>query len=1141
MQNRFELFKNIINLSVYTLSAHSSDLINQGEDLFARAMVKEFYWAQDFSILSIVVKAKKKQIVLFSIDQEGIAYTCDCQSGGDICVHIIAAVIALNYFLVPSSVEYSPYSDQQYNRMRDSLLYGNCFDDSAAYSFLPPGISICLFPKFFVKSFSTPQLACFVIKDGKIMLPQECEKIPELVNFSTISYQQNSVESFMEHISPLVDKYPLYVFNNALLNLVRWDENFFLQAITEINLMADGRVHIRRLGYYNEILVDGIVYLGDTLVLDTKTFTLGRVTAYESHPWGLADEWQEEDSRPVVIPYEDFPLVSKPFEIKVDVFNKKSSFIFLPEQYLSRIFIFKKNGRLVVPESIAAHAKMTIHHQANGESLLKGTISCLGVAIDSWDSNGIEKLMKSSRAKVYRQLPLKSKASWLKGYFAASCAKNRKELHAIINEVSSVLTVQSSLDVKKQVAVPFASAYRKAQKQGNAERLFIHNNSFYVIAVDYKKYWLLLALPRLVFDKCRHLVKQLESFVDTDKVNPSLGVFKDLLKNYDIDLYVDAKQVKSAQFDIAIDTRKDASNKRKKAANWFELHPEVYYDDQKISSQEWRKIVAGGGVWDRKDEILVVDAQAYTALGLLSHWISSEKSVESTKGMAIIPRLRMFDIIELRKNGVKVKVSAEDETILHNLSHFTAIPKVAVPKKLKCSLRTYQKEGYYWLAFLYQHQFGACLADDMGLGKTVQAIALLGALKEGIIGNKNNHKPHLIVVPTSLVFNWVNEIKTFYPDFTVQEYTTTKMPLVFDSTDIIITTYDIVRRDSKQLSSILFNVIIFDEAQIIKNITAKRTSAARLLQSDFKLCITGTPLENHIGEYYSIMDLAIPGLLPHYSEFKNSGSSGADRIVAQTRPFILRRTKEIIARELPAKIESDVYFYMTEKQRSLYTRITQEVRSQVALAYKNKNKGQASIVALTALLRLRQICISPELVVHSKKPELGPKIEYLVEQLPGLIAIGHAALVFSQFTQCLDILEKELQAVGVKYARIDGSVSLLKRKVIIESFQKDKIVDVLLMSLKTGGVGLNLTRASYIFHVDPWWNAAVENQASDRAYRIGQKNTVMVIRLLMHHSIEEKMLVLKKGKQELFKAIVEGAGEKIGSSITHSDFDFLLD
>jgi non-specific serine/threonine protein kinase len=361
------------------------------------------------------------------------------------------------------------------------------------------------------------------------------------------------------------------------------------------------------------------------------------------------------------------------------------------------------------------------------------------------------------------------------------------------------------------------------------------------------------------------------------------------------------------------------------------------------------------------------------------------------------------------------------------------------------------------------------------------------------------------------------------------------------TSDIVITTYDIVRIDIEKFEKLMFDVIVFDEAQMIKNITAKRTSAVRRLNSVFKLTLTGTPLENNIREFYSIMDLTLPGLLVDYEEFASwDDDYQLSYIVERTRPFILRRKKEVILHELPEKTEHDIYLPMNQQQKILYQKVVNEIKDTIANAYQEKTGAQATIIALTALLRLRQICVSPELIVPTYK-EPAPKLEYLREKIVELSANKQAALVFSQFTSCLDIIEEHLKKEKISYLRIDGTVPVAKRKAIIEAFQDEKsAITVLLLSLKTGGVGLNLTRANYVFHVDPWWNPAVENQASDRAYRLGQKQHVFVTRLLMNHSIEEKLMHLKKEKADLFAAVLENSQVKRTTPLSKKDFDFLL-
>jgi non-specific serine/threonine protein kinase len=431
----------------------------------------------------------------------------------------------------------------------------------------------------------------------------------------------------------------------------------------------------------------------------------------------------------------------------------------------------------------------------------------------------------------------------------------------------------------------------------------------------------------------------------------------------------------------------------------------------------------------------------------------------------------------------------------------------------------------------------------MGLGKTVQAIAFLSGIADGTISSRASIKtPHLIVVPTTLVFNWVQELKKFSPKLKVKEYISKLQTIDLEKFDIIITTYDRIRIDIEKLKNITFHVLILDEAQAIKNIGAGRSAAVRQLKSLFTISLTGTPLENHIGEYYSIIDVALPGLLPEYKDFmKQIQSDDQGNLIRRTKPFVLRRTKDAILQELPPKIENNVYLHMAEKQQKLYATTVREVKRLIDRAYESHTAGQANIIALTAILRLRQICISPQ-IIDPKAGLDSPKIEYLITALSEVIQENNAALVFSQFTKCLDIVEQQLKKEGIKFFRIDGSTPIPQRKKIIETFQdKDVDVSVLLLSLKTGGVGLNLTRASYVYHIDPWWNPAVENQASDRAHRIGQKKSVFIARIVMHHTIEEKMMQLKEAKSKLFNDVMNATENKTKTIISKKDFDFLLE
>ncbi|HEY5512535.1 MAG TPA: DEAD/DEAH box helicase, partial [Geomonas sp.] len=571
--------------------------------------------------------------------------------------------------------------------------------------------------------------------------------------------------------------------------------------------------------------------------------------------------------------------------------------------------------------------------------------------------------------------------------------------------------------------------------------------------------------------------------------------------------------------------------------DWFELRPEIRCDGELVDEREFQEAVKGGGLFRKGGGgIVILDEQSSRALSLFA--------ANGKREVVRVPRLQILDWIGLRRSGVRVLLTPEDEQIIESLLHFEMIAPREVPAGLKATLRGYQRDGYSWLAFLYEHRFGACLADDMGLGKTIQAIALLAGLAEGLIASDvPPGVPHLVVLPPSLIFNWESEIARFYPQLKVGVYRGQGRRAQFSGLDLVLTSYGMIQRDIEELSALPFHVIVFDEAQAVKNIHAETTGAVRQLKGRFKLTLTGTPVENHLGEFFSVMDLALPGLLGPYEQFRRGmgreGTGFMETLIRRTRPFILRRAKDMIAAELPPKVETDIYLEMSPRQKALYVRTVAQVKSTVAEAYSSKAPGQARIIALTAILKLRQICLSSRLLLPEGR-DGSPKVDFLIEQLQELFAEGHSVLVFSQFTSFLDIVQEGLSQHGVPFSRLDGSTSVGRRKDLVENFQASAEPSVFLLSLKAGGRGLNLTRASYVFHLDPWWNPAVENQASDRAHRIGQSRQVTITRLLMRHSIEEKMMELKKRKLKLYRALLEDAEHDTGASIGREDFEFLL-
>jgi non-specific serine/threonine protein kinase len=614
-----------------------------------------------------------------------------------------------------------------------------------------------------------------------------------------------------------------------------------------------------------------------------------------------------------------------------------------------------------------------------------------------------------------------------------------------------------------------------------------------------------------------------------------LGELATALAQEGFGLRLGGEPLASGSWDFAVTADTDG-------IDWFELKPEVRCNGELLALEEIRQLV-DGGVLRRGNARYILGDGERRILELLVRGDGKGKRRKKTE-IIRIPRLQILDWLELRSHGVNLRLPPEEEKLLASLTRLEKIPETPLPRGLKAQLRRYQKEGADWLAFLHEHRFGACLADDMGLGKTVQTIAFLACLTEGMNpSGETGRLPHLIVVPPSLLFNWENEIARFYPGFQVVTFAGQGRTADFSEADIVLTSYGILQRDADVLASIPFHVAVFDEAQQVKNIHAATTGAARRITARFKLALTGTPMENHLGEYYAIMDLCVPGLLGSYEEFRRRtdirGFGGIETLVRRTRPFILRRSKQMIADELPPRVESDLYLEMTAKQRALYQKTVEEVKGAVEEAFREKSAGQARMIALTAILRLRQICLCPSLVSSGARTD-SPKLECLAEQLPELRDEGHSSLVFSQFTSYLDIIEEGLKHHKLPYLRLDGSTPVAKRKELVNRFQKSDEPLVFLISLKAGGKGLNLTRATYVYHLDPWWNPAVENQASDRAHRIGQTAKVTVTRMLMRHTVEEKMMALKERKLKLYKALLDDAAGVGGAALSKADFDFLL-
>jgi len=462
------------------------------------------------------------------------------------------------------------------------------------------------------------------------------------------------------------------------------------------------------------------------------------------------------------------------------------------------------------------------------------------------------------------------------------------------------------------------------------------------------------------------------------------------------------------------------------------------------------------------------------------------------------------------------------------LKDFKGIKRVEPPKCLNATLRDYQQEGLNWLNFLYEFRFGGILADDMGLGKTIQTLAHLSKLKE----DNKLLTPSLIVMPTSLIANWKNEAKKFTPNLSVLSLhgsDRAERLEKMDEYDVLLTTYPLIVRDQKIFNEHSFMYIILDEAQKIKNHKTKMAIALKTFKSEYRLALSGTPIENHLGELWSIFSFLMPGFLDTMSFFKNYYQSPIEKehdfgrqnlLNKRVKPFMIRRTKEKVAHELPVKSEIIKYTQFENKQSKLYESIRVTMEKKVQEAVNAKGLGSSHITILDALLKLRQVCCDPSLlkIDEARKVQESAKLELFLDLIDELLAEGRKILVFSQFTSMLAIIEERIIQREIKYTKLTGSTR--KREEAIERFTKGD-ADMFLISLKAGGVGLNLVEADTVIHYDPWWNPAVENQATDRAYRIGQTKAVFVYKLIVENTIEQKILELQKKKQALQDGIYD--------------------
>lgn len=589
-----------------------------------------------------------------------------------------------------------------------------------------------------------------------------------------------------------------------------------------------------------------------------------------------------------------------------------------------------------------------------------------------------------------------------------------------------------------------------------------------------------------------------------------------------------------------------ASVETQEEDKWFNLEINVEYDDISVPIDKiWK-------AWTQGKRYVQLKDGTYTSLP--ESWLEKLGHKLAALGLDLEkPPKKRFENFEapiLDKILEDIPETTSDafwNVLREKLHDFTEIKQVQAPKGLNATLRPYQIQGVSYMNFLHEYHFGGILADEMGLGKTIQTLTFLQYMKE-----KGHKGPNLIIVPTSVLPNWEREAQKFVPDMKRLVIYGSKRENLFkqiESSELIITTYALLRRDLDELLKFEFNAIILDEAQNIKNPNTITARSVRRMQARFRLCLSGTPIENTLLELWSLFEFLMPGFLGSQAAFqkgfvkpiKDGDDDSLGYLKARVKPFILRRTKNEVAKDLPPKVENIYYSALLEDQMELYAALAKKLKEQVLQDVDEKGIGQSQISILDALLKLRQICCHPRLL-KLDMPGLNTnlssgKFEAFKDLVTSIIDDGHKVLVFSQFVQMLHIIRNWLHMVEIPFCYLDGTSK--DRFEQVDRFNNSPEIPIFLISLKAGGTGLNLTSADYVIHYDPWWNPAVEDQATDRTHRIGQTRQVFSYKMICENTVEEKILKLQESKKGIADSIIPG--QSAWKSLTRSDLEMLFE
>lgn len=646
-------------------------------------------------------------------------------------------------------------------------------------------------------------------------------------------------------------------------------------------------------------------------------------------------------------------------------------------------------------------------------------------------------------------------------------------------------------------------------------------------------------LTSLGLKKVSALFHHLELPILNENQDPAYAIISwvnehiELLKEQDFDI----EQANSAKRFVLGSNKIDFEIKEDN--DWFDINAIVYFGVHPIPF-----IALKQHILHKKREFVLPDGEIAI---IPEKWFTQYSSLFSLADAGKNLKLKKFHVGLINDLAEDSIANITLDRKLQKLNDFEQIEDFSMPVNFKGDLRHYQKAGYNWFSFLREYNFGGCLADDMGLGKTIQTLAMLQKMKEED-AQQEKHSTSLIVMPTSLIYNWLNEAKKFTPALKILSHTGTnrnKEISRFGKYDVVITTYGVTRVDADLLQGFYFNYIILDESQNIKNPSSKSFKAVRQLKSRHRLVLSGTPIENSVSDLWTQLTFLNPGLLGTQSFFneeyvqaieKKKDEDKAKKLQAIIKPFVLRRTKEQVAAELPPKTEHIFYCDMSEDQAAYYEKTKSAYRNDLLSSMDNGTYAKKQIQILQGLTALRQLANHPVMIDDEYHSDSG-KFENVIHTLDNVLKGGHKVLIFSQFVKHLEIFKQHMEREQISYAYLDGATR--NRGEIVADFQQNEQVRVFLISIKAGGVGLNLTQADYVFILDPWWNPAIEQQAIDRTHRIGQDKKVFIYKFISKDTVEEKILALQRRKKSLASSLIT-TEESFFKSLSKDDIRELL-